>query len=163
MSMIAQFELWLAISIALTALSVVVAILMTIAHFRYREKLSWWVEATFLSISLMSLSAGYLAATFAWGLWEEPSTYTRQVGIPQIVRIEHLEFLPGTRGYDSVVRVDTDRGLYFLDGYTPIPKAGTVYAVERMKFWGTDTQVFLCRNVSLVQCWPVLTNLRSNR
>lgn len=159
MSTIAQFELWLAISISLAALSVVTVILMTIAHLRYGEELSWWVEATFLGISVMSICAGFLVAIFVWSLWEEPSTYARQVGIPQAVQIEHLDFLPGTLGYDSVVRVDTDHGIYFLNGYTPIPKAGTVYAVERRKFWGTDTQEFLCLSASLIQCWPILTNL----
>ena len=159
MSTIAQFELLLAIGISLAALSVVIAILMTIAHLRYGEELSWWVESIFWGISVMSLCAGFLVATCAWGLWEEPSTYTRQVGLPQVVRVEHLDFIAGTLGLSSVVRVDTDRGIYFLNGYTPIPKAGTVYAVERRKFWGTDTQEFLCLNASLIQCWPILTNL----
>lgn len=159
MSTIAQIELLLGIAIVLAALGVVVAVLITILRLRHDEEISWWVEPILWFISLMSLLSVFPVATFAWGLWEEPSAYTRQVGLPQVVQIEHLDFLPGTLGYDSVVRIDTDHGIYFLDGYAPIPKAGTVYVVERRKFWGTDTQEFLCLNASLIQCWPVLTNL----
>jgi len=159
MSTVAQFELLLAIAISLAALSIVIAILTTIAQLRYSNDLSWWDGPTFWFASGMLFMAGFLVAIFAWGLWEEPSTYTRQVGLPQVVQIEHLDFLPGTLGYSSVVRIDTDRGIYFLNGFTPIPKVGTVYTVERQKFWGTDTQEFLCLNASLIQCWPVLTNL----
>ena len=159
MSTVTQIELLVAIAISLAALSVVTAILMIIAHMRYGEELSCWADLTFWFATCLLFIAAFIVSTLAIGLWEEPSTYTRQVGLPQAVQVEHLDFIAGTRGYDSVVRVDTDRGIYFLNGYSPIPKAGTVYAVEREKFWGTDTQVFLCLSASLIQCWPVLTNL----
>jgi len=162
MSTIAQFELWLAISVSLVVVSIVLAILITILHLRDGKDLHDWVILIVWLASAMLFFSGLGIFAYVQDLWSAPGVYTRQVGIPQAVRVEHLDFLPGTLGYSSVVRVDTDHGIYFLDGYTPIPKAGTVYAVERRKFWGTDTQVFLCRNASLVQCWPILTNLRSN-
>jgi len=159
MSTIAQFELLLAIGISLVALSVVVAILITILHMRDVKDLPDWVSLIVWLASIMLFFSGLGIFAYVQDLWGAPDVYTRQVGIPQAVRVEHLDFLPGTLGYSSVVRVDTDRGIYFLNGYTPIPKAGTVYAVERRKFWGTDTQEFLCLNASLIQCWPILTNL----
>jgi len=159
MSTVAQFELLLAIGISLAALSIVIAILTTIAQLRYGKNLSWWTGPVFWGASVMLFMSGLLTSACARILWDEPSTYTRQVGIPQAVQVEHLDFIAGTLGLSSVVRVDTDRGIYFLNGYTPIPKAGTIYAIERRKFWGTDTQEFLCLSASLIQCWPILTNL----
>ena len=159
MSTIAQIELLLAIAISLAALSIVIAILTTIVQLRYGKNIAWWAGPTFWFTSGMLFVSGFMVATFAWGLWGEPSTYTRQVGLPQAVQVEHLDFIAGTLGFSSVVRVDTDRGIYFLNSYTPIPKAGTIYAIERRKFWGTDTQEFLCLSASLIQCWPILTNL----
>jgi hypothetical protein len=159
MSTVAQFELLLAIGISLAALSVVVAILITILHLHHGEELTSWAGPVCWGASVMLFMLGLLVSACAGILWDEPGTYTRQVGIPQAVQIEHLDFLSGTPAYSSVVRVDTDHGIYFLDGYAPIPKAGTVYVVERRKIWGTDTQEFLCLSASLIQCWPVLTDL----
>jgi len=110
-------------------------------------------------VSALLFLSGLGVATYVGDLWDAPEAYTQPVGVPQAIRTEYLTFLPGSFGYASYVRVDTDHGIYFLDGYTPVPAAGTIYAVERRKFWGTDTQAFLCLNASLAPCWPILTNL----
>ena len=159
MTAIAQFALLLAIAVFLVALSIVAAILMMISLLSHGKRLSGWAWETFWVASGTLFIEGLMVSALAAYLTDEPSAYTRQVGLPQMVRIERLDFLSGTFGHSSVVRVDTDHGIYYLDGYTPIPRAGTIYAVERRKFWGTDTHEFLCPNASLIQCWPVLTNL----
>ncbi|HVA55122.1 MAG TPA: hypothetical protein VNI53_04885 [Gammaproteobacteria bacterium] len=158
MSTIAQFELLLAISVSLVAVSVVLPILITILQLRHEKEAPWWLASVWFASAIVFMS-GLGISAYVQDLWDAPGAYTRQVGLPQMVRIEHMDFLPGTLGYSSVVRVDTDQAIYFLDGYTPIPAAGTVYAVERRKFWGNDTQAFLCLNASLNLCWPILTNL----
>jgi hypothetical protein len=78
------------------------------------------------------------------------------------VEIDRLHFLSGTHRFPSVVRVDTDRGIYFLDGFAPVPTSGTVYTVERQKIWGAGTQKFLCLHANLIRCWPILMNLGSS-
>ena len=121
--------------------------------------MTWWMGPLVWGVSALLFLSGLGVATYVGDLWDAPEAYTQPVGVPQAIRTEHLTFLPGSFGYASYVRVDTDHGIYFLDGYTPVPAAGTIYAVERRKFWGTDTQAFLCLNASLAPCWPILTNL----
>ena len=158
MSEITQFELWFVLSVSLVAVSVVLPILITILQLRHEKEVAWWLSVVWIASAIVFLT-GLGTSTYTDVLWDASAAYTRQVGIPQAVRIEHLDFIAASQGFPGVVRVNTDHGIYFLYGYTPVPAAGTVYAVERRKFWGTDTGAFLCLNQRLIPCWPVLTKL----
>jgi len=152
MSEVTRFELWIAISASL----VVVSVLLPIVQLRYYRHTEWspivWIAATIV------LFTGIIGFVPIWAsLWDAPEAYTRPVGVPQAVRIDHWAFLPGDIGDLNYVRIDTDHGVYFLNGYSHVPDTGTVYAIKRRKFWGQDTQAFLCLNANRTQCWPVVT------
>ncbi|HVA55121.1 MAG TPA: hypothetical protein VNI53_04880 [Gammaproteobacteria bacterium] len=151
MSEVTRFEVWFAISASL----LVVGVLLPIVQLHYYRHAEWspvvWIAA------MIVLFAGIIGFAYVGGLWDAPEAYTRAVGVPQVVRIDHWAFLPGDIGDPNYVRIDTDHGVYFLNGYATVPDTGTVYAIERRKFWGPDTQAFLCLNTYLTQCWPIVT------
>lgn len=106
-----------------------------------------------------------LALIFACGLgliaWEqsmEPGLYTRIEGPATATTVTGLTYLNGPLGQTSQVRVDTDRGVFFLDASAPIPKTGTVYLITRERKWGTSTRMFLCLHAVAAHCWAVKTD-----
>jgi len=151
MSEVIHFEVWIAIS----ASWVVISVLLPIVQLRYYRHAEWspvvWIAAGILMV------AGIIGFAYVSVLWDAPEAYTRTVGSTQAVRIEHWAFLPGDLRDLSYVRIDTDHGVYFLNGYARIPRTGTVYAIERRKFWGSDTRAFLCLNANRTPCWHVVT------
>ena len=105
-----------------------------------------WVLALFFACVLGAI---------AWGQSTEPGLYTRNAGPATTTTVTGITYLNGLLGQTSRLRVDTDRGVFFLDPSAPIPKTGTVYLVTRERKWGTSTRTFLCLDAGAAHCWAV--------
>ncbi|MGA9853983.1 MAG: hypothetical protein WBR29_01750 [Gammaproteobacteria bacterium] len=149
MSEVTRFEAWITISTIL----VVMSLLLPIVQRVFFKKIGYWGLLWFAIFF-----AGLICFGEVGDLWQAPEAYTQQVGEYQALHIDHFAVFSGNYVDTSEVRIDTDHGIYFLDGYAPVPSAGTVYAVVRQKFWGSDTQRFVCLTVRLIQCWPTRTD-----
>jgi hypothetical protein len=102
----------------------------------------------------MSIPLALIMGAFAGNVADDPGLYTQTVGHIVPVTVSRLTFLTGVLGRTTSVRVDTDRGVYFLSAEAPVPESGTVYRVQRRKSWNSDTRTFLCSTLAARHCWP---------
>jgi len=104
---------------------------------------------------ILALFFACLLGAIAWGQSTEPELYTRAAGPATATTVTGLTYLNGVLGQTSRLRVDTDRGVFFLDASAPIPKTGSVYLLTREREWGTSTRTFMCLHAAAAHCWAV--------
>ena len=146
MSAVIEYQLNLYGAIVLGAGGVVLMILRLI----FAKRPGGWEYLWMLAL-LFACVLGLLASLQSM----ESGLYTRTVGPPIAASVTGLTYLDGALGRTSQLRVDTDRGIFFLDASAPIPKAGTVYLITRERKWGTSTRTFMCLHAVAAHCWAV--------
>ena len=146
MSAVIEYQLNLYGAIGLGAGGIVLMILRLIFAKRPGGWEYLWVLALLFACALGAI---------AWGQSQEPELYTRTAGPPTTTTVTGITYLNGLLGQTSQVRVDTDRGVFFLDASAPIPKTGTVYLLTREREWGTSTRTFICLHATAAHCWAI--------
>jgi|SRR5579859_7630224 len=110
-----------------------------------------WVVAALASIVLAAAAAD---------LYPDPTMFTQTSQPPVPITVTHVTYLDGLLGRTDRMRVDTDRGIYFVTADAPIPRSGPVYRAMRERPWGGVTRTFLCLDRQGQACWPTLATDR---